>query len=293
MAGGGLIGFAPLAPPGNPYGPEVTFQTQSILPPGAVYLGPDDTLALQARSPSVSSVLHLTTRRLTPQGEIKSDPVDVTVATVGTAVFETVIPPAEGFLLSAHLRGDAVSRGQCFVKLLVKRATGGTDLTLGHLLFQGYVSADDHLSYPQSPTESSLNGRGWTHSLTAVNPAPAANVVVTVPVGVRWILKGFKAVLATSAAVRTRTVLFAILDNLGNTAGVSPPLLNQTASQSIEYTYGPGLSAVASPALASTIGISVDLVLPAGWQMILQDFNADGADQFSQIVLFVEEFVAQ
>lgn len=275
-----------------PYGPQVSFRTQSILPPSAVYVAPGDAAELQARSPSVSTPVTLTLRILTPHGEVKELVYSVTIATSGTAVQTTDFSPQEGFVLSAHLQAINASRGQCFVKLFLRKNPGASDVTLGALLFQGYVSSDDHLSYPQSPTQSSLDGRGWTHTVKVANPPAATAGYFVVPVGVRWLFKSILWQFVTDATVGNRQPVLNFSDaSLNLIAQIVAPW-QVPASQSVIFAAAPGFQ------FGSTIAqhlwpMPADIVMGAGYQAQVNASFIGAGDSVSLMTAQVEEWVAQ
>lgn len=280
-----------VAPAGYPYGPQVTFKTQDVLPPSAVYVSAQDAIELQARVPSVAVNIDLTLRLLTPQGEVKTELYTFPVSTMGAGVFTATVPPSEGFLISAHIEADNVSRGQCFVKLHLRPSLGPQESALGALLIQGYVSGDDHLSYPQSPTESSLNGRGWLHVVTIPNPAPGNDWVATVPAGVRWNLKNAFAILTADATAGNRSVFLQMDDASFHghismpSNGVQPP----SSTRGYNFLQGGAFSAYGSQITAPLVS---DCLLGPGWTIRTVSVGLGAADQYSAIALDVEEYIA-
>lgn len=283
--------YAPRATFDNPYGPQVSFRTEDILPPGAVYIGPDDALTLDARAPTVAAPLHLTLRRLTPQGLVSSDQYDMVISTTGVNVQTFVVPPSEGYLLSAHLFSETPERGQLFVKLHARRNVGGTDHALGHLFVQGYISTDDHLGYPQSPTESSLSGRGWLRVITFANPPAGANFSLVVPQGVRWLLRAVYGQLALDPAGAARTVGLSISNPAAAVALAIPVQGTFGPGGGQDFTFAPGLNASSSSGSTAT-AIPPDLLLSAGWNVNLVEGVIEPLDQWSQLAIWVEEYVA-
>lgn len=277
----------------NPYGPLVKFRTQGIFPPTAVYVGPDDAIEFEARSPSVSTVVNVTIRILTPAGEIKAIPFQVTVATSGTAVFTQHIPPTEGFVLTAHVSANNASRGQCFVKMHLIRNPGQSQQILGALLLQGYLSADDNLSYPASGTESSLNQRGWTREITLPNTTMATPPTFTVPAGVRWIVRQAHFAYTADAIGGARTFVLVMIDPTAVQIGKYDSGGSIGVNGFGEITWSPGIAATATGTVLNG-PLPIDLVLPAGFKLQLNALGSpDPGDSVSEIAAMVEEFVAQ
>ena len=284
--------YPPLAGQGTPYGPLVTFRTQSILPPSAVYVGPNDLVVLEGRAPSVPVAFTMAFRILTPQGEIKETIVAGTISTVGLAVNDFPSTPTEGFIISAHISSTNASRGQCFVKCFLKKQAGQFDFTLGHLLFQGYISTDDHLGYPQSPTESSLSGRGWTHVVLLANPPAGSSGSFVVPTGVRWLFKSIFFQLNTGAAVATRIVQIAFSDPGGNQLAFLQAPAGETAGQLQSYNFAQGLQPLAN-SVGQNAPLPLDIIAQTGFTVFVQAFNIQAADQFQFLHAEVEEWIAQ
>jgi hypothetical protein len=290
------MGTSLVAPYDNPYGPLVKFRTLGIFPPSAVYVGPSDALEFEARSPSVSTAVNVTVRILTPQGEIKEIPLAFTVATSGTAVFTSRVPPTEGFVLTAHASANNASRGQCFVKLHLLKNPGASAALLGALLFQGYLSADDHLSYPQSPTESSLTPPGWTHTIIITAPGAGNDWSTQAPAGVRWRLKTVFAAFTASATVASRGPRVILTDSAARLIADLPISPAITASQVCDFTWGEGLtpqSIVLANLVIDTAQLPGQLLLPQQAFVKSLTNSLQAGDAWTAILLTVEEFVAQ
>ena len=281
-----------LASQGVPYGPLVTFRTQAILPPSAVYVGPNDLVVLEGRAPSVAVPFTMAIRILTPQGEIKETILAGTISTVGLAVNDFSTTPNEGFLVSAHISSTNASRGQCFVKCFLKKQAGQFDFTLGHLLFQGYISTDDHLGYPQSPTESSLNGRGWTHVVVLSNPPAGSSASFVVPTGVRWLFKSIFFQLTTSAAVANRFAEIAYSDPGAHQVAFLQAPAAQTANLTTSYTFGQGLQILTGNQLQMS-ALPVDILAQSGFTVFVEVLTMQAADQLQFVAAEVEEWIAQ
>jgi len=277
---------------GAPYGPLVSFLTQNILPPGAVYVSPNDVVELIARSPTVATNIQMTVRFLSPAGIVTSSLYTATIATAGTATQSVQMTPQEGFILSVQVVANNASRGQCFVKLQLHQNPAGGDPTLGALLLQGYVSADDHLSYPQSPTESSLNGRGWIHVVSLANPGAGSEWSVTVPAGVRWQVRAINATLQTSAAVANRTPCVRIVPLALGSGILTPVGTAQAASLVLLYSWWNGAYPLSTGTLQSA-PLPTQLLLPAASVVTSFTNNLQVADAWTNISLDIEEWVGQ
>lgn len=276
----------------NPYGPLVNFQTEGVFPPSAVYVSPDDSIVMLVRNPTTDVTLHLSIRMLTPQGEVKATHQDFIVPKGAGNATPCTLPPSEGFLLSATVYAPVVSRGQCFVKVFLAQGPVVTDATLGALLCQGYVSDDDRLGYPQSPTESSLNGRGWVHGVVFASTPFVDNWSIAVPDGARWNLKSVSASVTVSAAPGNRQAVVNIHDPIGGLILELPQPYPLPATTTTNVTWGDGLAFATG--LAYTAPLVRDFILGPGWIIKGRiDGFAAGDSWVANIGVNVEEYVAK
>lgn len=278
-------------PAQNPYGPLITFKSTDILPPSAIYVGPNDTILIQGFAPTVPVTLNMAYRLLRPDGTLIITSDSVSFGGPANPNGRITVPPSEGFLLSMMLFGPAASRGQLWCRVFLVPGGLQPSLELAHLFMQGYASNLDQLSFPQSPTESSLNGRGWLHDVLFPNTAGTPSSIV-VPSGVHWLIRCATISLSTSAAIANRLLEFAVLDPTPTTScRVNAPAVEAAATTS-NYTCAPGINS-SGVLFDQTFGIPNDLIVPTGWTVRFQVNAMDVADQLSSGVLTVEEFVGQ
>jgi hypothetical protein len=280
-----------IAPAANPYGPQITFATENILPPGALYLGPNDAIFVNAVSPSVACSLTVWYQLLRPDGTLVSA-TDVAIVPLGANNNVLVIPPSEGFLLSFVIQSSIVSRGQCFVRVfLVPGGQGGLVGSIPRVFLQGYASSIDLLNYPGSISESSLSGRGWLRNIV-VNGPSQPTLTTTVPTNVHWLIRAISMSITTSIAAANRILAANILDpsNLVTFAQVAPATV--PASQTVVFTCGSGATSASQTGLL-TAGFPNELIAPTGWKVQAEIFAGDINDHISNIFVTVEEFVGQ
>lgn len=277
----------------NPYGPQTTFKTENVLPPSAVYVGPDDKIAIYVRNPSVPATVHVNYLLLTAAGLLIANSEDFTGLSVGAAPSKFFIPATEGYLISLSLFAPTTSRGQVFARAFLQRGNDGPTPVIDQVLVQGYVSDDDRLGYPQSPTESALSGRGWVHGVVLAQPAAGLDFTVTVPAGVRWKIKSVANNLVTSAAAANRLVQAEISDSSFLALGFVPPFAIVPASSNGNFVWGEGLAYGGSGTGFQGVPIFTDLVLGPGWHFSTFTQNIQAADRWQNPVAFVEEWVAQ
>jgi len=274
----------------NPYGPQITFETEGIAPPAAVYVSPTESIVVQMQSASVASTAFVIFRLLTPQGELKFEQYQLSGQSAPGTPIALNIPPSEGFLLSCVVISTNAQRGQCYVKIFL--ASGGFGaFTASQLLAQGYVSTYDSVSYPQSPNESSISGRGWLNGVFTAAPAAGTDIGITVPTFRRWRLIGFAASLNTSAAAGTRQPTFSIADPAGTGDAMNFPTPTVGPSFSGTVTWGAGAGQIATPNVLQG-SLPVDVLVSGGWTIGTSTFGLQAGDQWGVSTLFVEEWQA-
>lgn len=275
----------------NPYGPMFTFAQGEVAPPAAVYVTPTDQIQIWIRNPSVSATIHLHYRLVNPDGMVTVNKLSFSCQSTGTSAFIKTIPPSEGFLLSLVIFAPAISRGQVYARVFLVPGSNSDEQVLAHMLVQGYVSDDDRLAFPTSPSESSLSGRGWLHTILFSNPAPGANFSTAVPAGVHWLLRAVFFELATDNNAGNRVMTVNLVDGSGNVLGEFPAPATVPASNSAKYSLAPGCNAL-NVSGAQSAGLPMDLILPPGFQVAFVGVSGAG-DQISFPQLTVEEYVGQ
>jgi len=285
---------APPITPEHPFYPLynllVDFKQRHVQPPSMYYVTRDDVLQLTIAAPAVQTTVNLSLRFMSAQGEVLPRYETFTVGpTTGTPVIET-LQNAEGYLLSASVFTPNAPRGQCFVSLAIKRGGGTGDNTFGDILLQGYPGQVGGIAYPQTQIQDPLSGRGRIRVVTVANPAAGADWSETVPAGVTWQLLAVNATLTTSSAVANRDVTLVATDASSDVLWQSSPGLNQGASTALGYAFFQGNSIAASlVAYLATLPIAMRLL--AGFIIKTSTANIQAADQWSAIVLTVEEFI--
>jgi hypothetical protein len=275
----------------TPYGPQVAFGTQGQLPPGSIYLSPQDSLFFQANS-QVSAGVFISYRILRADGTVIENDVELTVTPTGAVGNSTIEPPSEGFLLSIGAVSTNPARGQVFLQayLVTVNATD-TLFAPGHMLMQGYVSSTEWLGFPQSPLQSNLGGRGSLQTALFTAGAAGSNLTGTIPASVHWRLISITAQLVTDATAGNRTVFLEILDPGGFVPMDLVQAAQQAPSTTRQYTWAIGCPAQATGSFLST-GIPDGLYLPASWQVKLVGVSGAG-DQWGNARALVEQWVTE
>lgn len=281
--------YAPRATFDNPYGPQVTFRTEDVLPPAAYYISPEDRVTVWLMTGTLTQTIYLQMRLLMPTGEIKLIPYQFAPQSTFSWNVAFEVPPWEGYLVGAMCWSDNPQRGQCFISVQLMRSAPPSLTVAGIVLMQGYTNTLNVLSYPTSTLESTFSGRGAF--LTITKPSQTGSqVILQVPPNTLWKLYSFTFTLSTSAAAGNRLAAVTQFDTSSNQLGVWPAGFTQSASTLYVYTFAPGQVNNASGPYA-TIGAPSDISVPA--QTSLQTFveNLDAGDQFINIAAVVEQWV--
>lgn len=281
--------YAPRATFDNPYGPQVTFRTEDVLPPVAYYISPEDQVTVWTITDTLAQTLYLQIRMLMPTGEIKLIPYQFVpqVTRSWNVVFE--VPPWEGYLLGAICWSSNPQRGQCFISVQLMRSAPPSLIQAGIVLMQGYTNNLNVLSYPTSPLEGTFSGHGAFLTITKP-PQTGTQVSFPVPQNTRWRLYSLTFNFSTSAVVGNRLVSMTQFDSSSVQLGVWPAGFVQPASTTYVYTFAPGgVNNAVGPYV--TIGAPTEVTIPA--QSSLQTFveNLDAGDQFFNIAAEVEEWL--
>jgi hypothetical protein len=135
--------------------------------------------------------------------------------------------------------------GQTYAMLKVARGVGAGALVLGQLL-GGYVTAYQHLAYPGSAIENSIQGNGYPRTILGTTPAPGAEVLETVPAGARWLVDSFFLELACSAAAANRYTQLLLQPAIGANfySSVFTPMI---AGSNNTLTWAVGMQGVTQP----------------------------------------------
>ena len=279
-------------PAQNPYGPLINFQTTNVLPPSAIYLGPNDGIFVQCLIPTLAAVaVTVSYRILKPDGTIATTVDRFNFSNSPSFNNTVLIPPQEGFLLSFTVVSGNASRGQVFTRVFLNSGGGTVGGPLAHLFCQGYTSLFDFIAFPQSPLAGSLDGRGWLHDIVAGSNF-SAPIVSTVPANVHWLLRSISYTFTAGAAAGNRVPFVTVRD----AAGIQLALqLGQVTIPALGSTI---MFAAAGQTLANlqgvqSVGLVKDIVLTPGFTVEGNALALNVGDQCGPMNFTVEEFVGQ
>lgn len=230
-------------------------------------------------------------RLLTQDAGILATVYRATPATDRTATaFEFVI--GEGYLLNATVFASSGSprRGQTFVRLQAIHGRTLSATVLGTIV-QGYVTGQQDRAWPGSPLEGSLEGDGYTRTLSGTDPAAGTSIQETVPTGARWRVRAAKTQLATSATVATRKVYAQQLVPGAFAVAWSWQTLAQVASETNDYFWALGLPVEATPPSNKGVAGLPDIVLLAGSTFVIGAISLQPGDDFNTPQLTLDEWV--
>lgn len=276
----------------QPAGPanSITFAFQNILPPSALYITRDDVLVLQAASSAVNEEITVNVRLLLPDGRIQDMqfeifPPNTRVVTIAS------FPLAEGFLLSLSATCDnATTRGATFLRAFLNRGAYGTGLP-GQTLVADYVTQFIGAGYPGGRILAPVEGPGRIYQLNSTLPGAGADWLFVVPSNVRWRIVSIEAQLTTAVAVANRST------NISLAMGGAAPSFKGEPDSVIPASTVAVVSYSPAPIIAALVNTVVNVPIPpdnrliGGDQITSLTANLQAADQWTQAILTVEEWL--
>jgi hypothetical protein len=180
--------------------------------------------------------------------------------------------------------------GQTYVMMQVIRGTTGATVVLG-CLFAGYVTAMQHLAYPGSAIESSIEGGYSPRMIIGTQPALGAEINESVPTGARWRLASLRVNFTTSATPGSRQAR--LLLNFGGSEFLTIPLSRLTpANQGDGYEWAVGFPEDAVSWLGYGLGPLVkDMDLLGGTAIRTQTTFLQAGDQYGAPNLYLDEWL--
>ena len=124
-------------------------------------------------------------------------------------------------------------------------------------------------------------------------PAAGADFSATVPGGFVWRPLAVTAKLVTSATVATRSVSLKITDQT-NVLAQFAPFGTQAASLTATYSWANGAASAGTAAGGGVVTTGLpDMALPSGYQLASVTAAIDTTDQWSNVIVWVEEVNAE
>lgn len=201
--------------------------------------------------------------------------------------------PGSGFLLnlSVFASSGAPVIGQTYVMVQIIRGFSGAQIVLGALL-GGYITAAQHLAYPGSPIQSSIEGGGYYRAITGTDPAAGNLAEEVVPTGARWELISYTILFVTSAVVGNRRPFVYMTDGAQFLSFDYVPT-DVPASSVVICNWHRGAGAAVPPAASGIqVGsLAEGIILSAGHVITGSADGLDAADDFQAPTFTVREWL--
>lgn len=173
-----------------------------------------------------------TTLRL--RGFTREGPFSLNVPTTSDLVlnFVTFRLPDFPIWLSLEDQSEVIKQGECYAEVAL-RINNDKVFTFN----AGYVYTSHSLSYPLSETPGAAPFMGNIREITSSDPAANVEISITQPANAIWKVLAFSCRLVTDANAANRRVHLQLTSG-GGTAYEAFALVDQTATQTIDYRFG-------------------------------------------------------
>ena len=269
---------------------ELQLRVTDVAPPMALYVTQEDQLRIQTVNFAASASLEVSARILLPDGQIV--PIRRIIALVSTRSTEAFLfPLPEGWLLTVMMNafGTTINRGETFVQAQLVRGTT-TDLSSVYMLFSGYLTSTESVSWPGGSQLSSFEGRGNIRSITGTNPAVGVEISETVPTNAIWRLVSVRFSLITDGTGVARKVTLSLDDGTNEFARLEP-FATQAISTTIIYTWASGASYAGVGTNGQSIALPVNIYLREAFRIATATSTLAAGDNFSAPQYLVEEWL--
>lgn len=289
-----MPGSAPRASFNNPYGPLVTFRTEDVLPPSAVYISMNDTVAAVFLAPLAGTSFTLVLRILLPDGTIQIESYNST-APISPLVPNILVPPVEGYLLGAVIeRNDVLTCSTWVSCALFKGAIVPPLVSLpsssGQMIMQGEVMVNSWLAWPNSPVSEAGTGAGAMRTIPLTVGA-GTNWFVGPPVAARWDIIAAQFAFQCSAAAGARLVGLWFIDGAGNSIARAFASVTQAPSTAVSYYFFRGASPLFINGNLINAPMPIDIQIEAAGKVESAVFGLDAGDTWGSVTLTVKEWV--
>lgn len=269
----------------------VTFAFQKIAPPSNIYINRDDQLLFTAFLLSGTNIVFtLRARLLLVEGRI------VTIERASTALsnngqFSTVIPLAEGYLLSASVTVALQTQsGNAYARLNIVRG-GSSEAFSGLQLMGGYLTSRHPLTWPGSEIRLPQDGPGFISDTFVGSITAGTDFTATFSNRARVI--SFQATLTTSVAVANRNVQLQLVD-----AATTQPVFTSQVNATIPASTA--ATVVGSTVFSPAALIATLVMAPLPINFVGDNFtvktvtqNLQAGDQWTNISIFTEQWLSQ
>lgn len=281
--------YQPRATLDNPYGPQVTFRTEDVLPPSAYYVGVDDQLVLDISADYAPVTYFLVVRMLSPEGVINYETLQLTNTASGVQKLSQTMTGMEGYLLSACLSAPGAPIGSSYAAVTLKRSPYLASGLTTALLLAGYISDKQFLSYPTTTPRGPAEGPA-NIKYVILTPGVGAQWSVASPSGARWRIRGVVCTLLTDVTVAARGMIFYTASAAGDSISYFVPGVTQPASTEYFYSLNPGGQAEFMTPAVSVPG-STEILIENGGVIGANCQSFQPGDQYLKVIVQVEEWV--
>lgn len=270
---------------------QILWETAKVQPPSNLYVTSSDRIQVSYWTVGGQPELDIAGRLLEPDGSIKLLSFQIPISGVslpGTFTFQI----AEGFLLDlvATCPTSFVQRGTLFVQVAIVRGNTSNP-TLSHVLIQDYVWTKSICQWPGSPVRDPREGPGTIIS-TLIQPAQGTDWTFSNSQNTRARVRMVQAILQTAAAVANRLVVILILNGSGTQIASFGGQFSQVASNSYQYSIGPGLQLSTAAIGFPQICLPADLMLDANWSIKSATLNIQPLDSWQNVYVTTESWIS-
>lgn len=275
--------------------PAATARGGVVLAPSQLVLDGTENLQITSWNSATGVVLGIEVRAVTADGSVQITSAQHTPNTDRSAA------TLELALGSCVLLGVTVSplsgtplRGQTFVRVDIIRGYSGGTIAVSTIL-QGYVAGSQARSWPGSPIEDSLTGRGWSRSSAGSAPAAGVETQITMPAGASARLVAYQAVLTAGASAGTRHAQLVLTRAVGDSLSM-PNTTSLAGAGRVNtctwLTAGANSSATFTDNTTYIItAIATDLILNAGDVLKTKTDGFQPDDQWGAPIVTLEEWL--
>ncbi len=200
-----------------------------------------------------------------------------------------------GWLTNLFVTGGGAQfsvRGQTLVSIVIARPPVGSFVSKT-LLAQDYLTSLNGPFWPYPRSVQGYEGPGVFRSIVVGAPAAGSDWSTGAPGNSRWRIRGGVATLLTSAVAGVRQVGIIFTDPTIVRLFQIESASTQLASTTQLYDLVPGYAPTALISTHQPIGIPLDMQLQAGFTIQSTTVGLLAGDQWSNIQLSVEEWIAE
>lgn len=208
------------------------------------------------------------------------------------SVKQTDHPLGEGVLsnLVAIVEPGGILLGTTFVTVQIILGIDTATTVLGTLV-QGYLSGVQSRAWPGHPLGFSVDGPGLLEGSAIANPAPATDIVFTVPVGARFEILSFGGVLTTSGIGGNRQPRLRVQSGSAGINCQIESIGGTGAGGASFYQWAQGLPLETTPIVGRFVqGLPRGLMLKSGDQLSTQSGLLAG-DQWQDLTVLAKTWI--